>query len=119
MPMIAIYLKDLGTKKHTEKSKLSIIKCSSMSTRLVVPQGDPSSGKGKYLWMSYEFDPFVHSGERDKEKEGGRKGELQFVCQAGVVSDGRKKRRTPLGIPCMRASIHRRGSGCIRKEGGT
>ena len=63
-------------------------------------------GKGKYLWMSYEFDPFVHSGERDKEKEGGRKGELQFVCQAGVVSDGRKKRRTPLGIPCMRASIH-------------
>ena len=41
-------------KKHTEKSKLSIIKCSSMSTRLVVPQGDPSSGKGKYLWMSFE-----------------------------------------------------------------
>ena len=54
MHMIAIYLKDLGKKKHTEKSKLSIIKCSSMSTRLVVPQGDPSSGKGKYLWMSFE-----------------------------------------------------------------
>ena len=63
-------------------------------------------GKGKCLQMSYVFDPFVHSGERDKEKEGGRKGELPLVCQAGVVSDGRKKRRTPLGIPCMRASIY-------------
>ena len=55
MPMLAIYLK-----KHREKSKLSIIKYSSMSSSLVVPQGDPSSGEGKYLWLSFEsIDLFI------------------------------------------------------------
>ena len=48
------------SKKHREKSKLSIIKCSSMSSSLVVPQGDPSSAEGKYLWMSFEsIDLFI------------------------------------------------------------
>ena len=54
--MIAIYLKkkNLAQKKHRDISKLSIIICSSMSSRLVVPQSDASSGKGKYWWMSFE-----------------------------------------------------------------
>ena len=52
--------KNLAQKKHRDISKLSTIICSSMSSRLVVPQSDASSGKGKYWWMSFEgMDLFI------------------------------------------------------------